>query len=388
MQQELFDNFTRSLSIATSRRDVFRLFTGLVFAGAASYLSWSFPKIAFAQISRNCSATVNTQGECPPGQEKTRNPNYFNDPNGCGSQFGTEFPNSFILADFTACCDNHDSCYANCNIGRGFCDTELFSCLVNSCELAFPFGGLLQSVCTAVAYTYYVGVNSVIGEGVWQDAQRVACLCCEECSASGVPCGVQCCAPCDQCISGTCQSTGTDFCNGQCTDLSSDQSNCGSCGIACGDCFICKQGSCVPKECGPCEFCLNDECIFKCSGCSICDTGTCVYVCGEGQACCNNKDCYDITEQHCCLSTDGSHAVCQSEGQHCCATPAATCCNANESCCVIGSGIRACVPFGDDNCGFCNPCPPGSHCCLTADGTGTYGCCSSEEQCNPPIGCV
>ncbi|MGQ0504145.1 MAG: hypothetical protein ACT4TC_02400, partial [Myxococcaceae bacterium] len=76
-----------------------------------------------------------------------------------------------------------------------------------------------------------------------------------------------------------------DVCDGQCTILTIDHQNCGSCGKACADGEICNAGQCAvtcqapQKNCdGQCKDVRNDS--QNCGACgTACGTG---FICGNG----------------------------------------------------------------------------------------------------------
>lgn len=53
-------------------------------------------------------------------------------PNGCGS-YGMLIPRDY-MASFTACCDEHDHCYAMCGSKRGLCDKLMRICYMETCK--------------------------------------------------------------------------------------------------------------------------------------------------------------------------------------------------------------------------------------------------------------
>ena len=75
--------------------------------------------------------------------------------------------------------------------------------------------------------------------------------------------------------------SGQTCCSGTCTDLSSDNNNCGSCGNKCDACSTCQSGTCV-SSCASGQVCLNGSC------CAICGGATC---CGPTCTCCGPNCC-------------------------------------------------------------------------------------------------
>jgi hypothetical protein len=127
---------------------------------------------------------------------------------------------------------------------------------------------------------------------------------------------------------GACRD-GQTSCSGKCVDLTSDSSNCGTCGTACQPSQFCQRGTCAiadagcttgspcngtcvdftadPANCGSCgtacpsgQECVRSQCIVQDAGCdasSLCfgvcvdlnndpqNCGSCNYVCAYGLRC-------------------------------------------------------------------------------------------------------
>jgi len=74
--------------------------------------------------------------ECKNGHTPRQNPAHvgIRRTNGCGS-LGVDISSILgLAADFTACCNEHDVCYDQCNAGRTNCDNKLFDCLKRYCN--------------------------------------------------------------------------------------------------------------------------------------------------------------------------------------------------------------------------------------------------------------
>jgi hypothetical protein len=133
------------------------------------------------------------------------------------------------------------------------------------------------------------------------------------------------------------------------------------CNIACNDICGCSgQAYCDGNCCGPCQVCVNNQCVSHCNAPQICLDGGCTLLCAppSGTPCCDT--CYP-TGSVCCTS---SCQICEPGPFYCCGS-------ANPHCCSLIGGT--CCPSGDYPC-FCE---------------GTYGtCCTSfgGTCCTP--GCV
>ena len=178
--------------------------------------------------------------------------------------------------------------------------------------------------------------------------------------------------------SGSC-SSGQTSCNGQCKTLTTDNSNCGSCGNACGSGRTCQNGTCT---CAAGLFLCGGACVASdaqhCGGCNACPSGqvcsgnSCMASCPTGQTMCTGGACVPA-------SGDGTIAHCG--GCNACPT-GATACN-NGVCGCTGSDMlcgSSCVNTQTSNshCGGCNQPCTGGQCtngvCVTSTGTaGTTG---------------
>ncbi|MGM0595670.1 MAG: hypothetical protein ACQES9_01395 [Myxococcota bacterium] len=114
------------------------------------------------------------------------------------------------------------------------------------------------------------------------------------------------------------------FCNGKCTDLSTDPDNCGSCNNKCGFDEFCQLGECI-KDCGDLINCDNtcvdiDTDTEHCGSCNNscpnpnnilveCDEGECHYQCKTNYADCNQD--LDLTD------SDGCEVNLVNDDEHC-----------------------------------------------------------------------
>jgi len=102
-------------------------------------------------------------------------PIMFVDPLGlvCGSTWTDPFvpdkPGGF---DFTACCQQHDDCYGNCEErpAKEECDEAFYWCMVGVCDDSHPEGGKEWWKCFGYAVTYYAAVLFA-GDGAFEAAR-------------------------------------------------------------------------------------------------------------------------------------------------------------------------------------------------------------------------
>ncbi len=165
---------------------------------------------------------------------------------------------------------------------------------------------------------------------------------------------------------------GGSACGTSCTDLRTDPTNCGRCGVACGAAQLCHVGSCVANPCPsnqtPCSVdagatvCVNlnsdvnncGVCGTVCPATNECAAGTCLPVCTTGQVHCG-ATCVTLATDamNCgtCGRACGSGQTCTG-GTCVCAAPALAC-------------GAVCVTASTDvnNCGSCgHACTAGQYC--------------------------
>ena len=171
---------------------------------------------------------------------------------------------------------------------------------------------------------------------------------------------------------------GLTSCSGSCVNLSSDRSNCGLCGRACGADQVCSGGTCS-SVCGAgltsCSgFCVNLSsdrsncglCGRACGADQVCSGGECFTTCGTGLTNCSGS-CVDLSfdAAHCGSCTRSCAVPETCRGGLCCAPCDLECCAAGESCIVTGGAGRCCA--GDKVCG--------TLCCDTPNRTCIAGGC-------------
>ncbi len=271
------------------------------------------------------------------------------------------------------------------------------------------------------------------GDGCLSVTGEVCCgSACVDLTRDSSNCGTcgHSCAPGETCQGGqcTCGDQGL-ICNGQCIDPQANAKHCGSCDHACGTCQTCDGGQCVDVECGDGELCCGDQCIDVTSDHDNC--GGCGVVCASNQTClhrscqCVPKTCLpgktfnqETCECECsntcpsgetqnpvtCACQDlcknvscGECETCDPTTGHCVEADDETPCGTNQVCCSgtckdscnqcsgqpdgagCGNGNVCCGGVCQPTCGS-NPCGPQMEVC-TAD-IGFY-CCETDATCCP-----
>jgi len=385
MEERRFDNLTRVLGGATSRRQLLKGMVGVALGAVFASAGGRLPRLALAanptcngesyDPSSQCCEPAGVQprhpiadlASCP---DRVPHPGHVPSFNGCGPAQGWirhVIPNKigpYRNVDFTPACNNHDICYDTCNTEKSTCDQNFLADLHAACATAYPGNGYfdryMRAGCEADAYIYYVAVSQTQGGIVaYESAQKEACDCCPTCEECGGPDDERCCQ-------GVCH----DPCpEGQQRDP--DTCSCDPCfgqedGTVCGTNEVCCQEQCLSNQCpSPKQFSL-DTCNCQCPPAN-CPTGqrqdpdTCQCVdlcanvtCGECETC-------DPTSGDCLPSADQ--------------TP-------------CGNGQVCCGGTCQNSCG-CTPsqCQGGGEICCTGAGGYTYCCYSTQVCCDSANGC-
>jgi Group XII secretory phospholipase A2 precursor (PLA2G12) len=220
-----FAALTKLTASEIPRRTVLRLVAGSL---AATALSRFGIRMANAQSTCLCAGQpYNPETECCTSigvQPKNRitnlaacpgrvpHPGHIPDFDGCGSSKTSPIlypvtPNSWGLADFEPCCNNHDICYDTCNNVKSDCDGTFIGCLSDACLVYLPLVEIapeLFASCVAVADVYYLAV-AFRGNTAFDASQEGACDCCADTtcaqSCAGSVCGsLPACAPGGDCV--------------------------------------------------------------------------------------------------------------------------------------------------------------------------------------------
>ncbi|KAI3425863.1 hypothetical protein D9Q98_007836 [Chlorella vulgaris] len=150
-------------------------------AGAAVFAQALTP----AAESAGCYGTANyTAADCPGGSC------YAGQPNGCGSRSLSVISADIVPdqwpggVDFSAACDQHDTCYAMPRSDKAECDQQFLDSMRQECKRALGCVDLpllgeqcgdnpAQAACNALAQSYYAAVDSLAG-GSFDERQQEA----------------------------------------------------------------------------------------------------------------------------------------------------------------------------------------------------------------------
>ncbi|MBX3382416.1 MAG: hypothetical protein KF864_02800 [Phycisphaeraceae bacterium] len=98
-------------------------------------------------------------------------------PNACGATGGwvkyVPVPNSHV-ADFSACCNNHDLCWGTCGASKSMCDSVFDSCMAAVCLNMNEPEPLSRVLCMSISGWYYRAVRD-FGGSAYANAQFHAC---------------------------------------------------------------------------------------------------------------------------------------------------------------------------------------------------------------------
>ena len=204
----------------------------------------------------------------------------------------------------------------------------------------------------------------------------------------------QCTCPPDDCSQPTDGGLGTNGCpSGSACIACGCRTACGSSEFPCSGNLVCREGFCVPPECGgrlctSAEVCTNDHCVdicttITCPGTLACKAGICVentcygVGCPTGQLCqssvcvpdpCAGVDCAvdEFCRQgQCVRSCEGVYCPSDQSCQAGACVPnlcAAVKCNPGSVCAINGAGVAACSldPCAALSCGLGRVCKAGN----------------------------
>jgi hypothetical protein len=385
MDDQAFDRLTRLLSSGVSRRSGLRAALGLALAGLPGMEAGAGKRHRRPQKRKKgarrteaqaVAASCFTGSPCMVGPAK----NLAN----CNLEGSTAF--------------NGANC-KGCNVSKGnlrrvdargvnFTNANLSSACLVGADLS---GGTLKNA----NMNGTVFCRTMMPDGSTNNSGcGKATACCPTCVELGGVCsagaGGSCCSGAG-CVSGhcACPAAKPDVCNGGCTDLQTDRTNCGACGQRCASGETCVAGECV---CGAGKSICRDRCV---SG-TCCNGGAGVN-CGSGTTCCSPDGCKDLSDDADNCGACG--ATCDPTLSNTCVAGVCKCgedplctggqlCNGSGCSCPAGYAFceGSCRPTSGDPCGDCGTsCPAGEDCdegkCLCGDSES----CPSDQFCNEGV---
>ncbi len=336
MQDWRFDDLTRTLGKATSRRQVLKgLLAGL---GATLIGRGAVPDVAAAATAEVCDRhqcvkqVYKATEDCFHACRALYPPTKFGGSNGAICRF---------------------SCFANSLNQRRECMHNATGCFLD--------GVCCNQKCV--------------------DVQTDS----NNCGACGVVCPSRA-----ECSEGQCQcDNDLTLCDGTCVDTQTDNTHCGDCQTACDICETCVDGLCKPISCPQGQVCCQAQCVDLCPDGSQPDLNTCeCNICKgqiDGASCGTNLVC--CQEQ--CVSNQCSSPKTFNDQTCQCECPPTTCPTGQ----LLDPDSCQCVDLcANKTCGDCQTCDPTSGDCVsvadqTACGAGQV-CCSGvcKDSCGPCTG--
>ncbi|HUS30114.1 MAG TPA: hypothetical protein VMZ53_16520 [Kofleriaceae bacterium] len=208
------------------------------------------------------------------------------------------------------------------------------------------------------------------------------------CGACGVTCsGTDSCSTDGS--STKCCPAGQHNCGGVCVDWSSDEAHCGSCANACTSGDTCDNGTCCGSNTTVCTTGQGPQCFDLKTDEMHC--GTCTTTCTNGQTCTTRTDntdpkCCTTGQNNCggtCSDPQTDSANCGACGTNC---GAGNSCSAGK-CCPNGqtncNGTCVDLKTDEDHCGSCpTACADNVETCTTrTDGTDPKCCANNYNNC-------
>jgi hypothetical protein len=182
-QNEGFDNLTRAFGTSVSRRQMLKLIFSLTIAWFGGTIT-----LGSGRAQSNCIVivSVNSDGNCFEGENKIPIPGNVPTGNGCGPDPASgcpagpfKIPQGYGDANFTPGCNDHDTCYEDCNYSsHAYCDSKFGNDLLDICAVSYPdINTLPRFGCYELATDFEIAVR-VGGDCAWIAAQHKACECC------------------------------------------------------------------------------------------------------------------------------------------------------------------------------------------------------------------
>lgn len=403
MEERGFDELTRRLGAATSRRQVLKGLLGAFVGTLLASLGVKSPPLAFAASTCDAGQIHQCEDQARIGFQASLN--------NCKKLRGMrgEGPAGMALCQAAAAwafhealqrCRNKHGCRGNQTCCHGQCvDTNRDEQNCGACDHACPDGAVCRGghchcrrdqvqCANGQCHDAHCPANKTL------DPDLCTCVCRKllDCppGQSQDPVTCQCVPTCEGKSDGTpCGAGDGQCCSGQCVELDSNHENCGACGNACSDCQECIGGTCQDTCGSECLKCQDGLCVDNCGPCLTCDTGsgTCIAVsCPVCQSCdpAGSGVCEAVTNGTPCPDGKCQDGQCQPEQT--CTEPKLPC--SNGDCCDNSTDWGCC---GDGCCGVRQTASgpgvactgPDFHCCPPGTEVVMVGCQVDSDYCQP-----
>lgn len=333
VQDWRFDDLTRTLGKATSRRGVLK---GLLGGLVAAVVGNSLPGSATA---------VDAATTC-------------NDKRACRERAFKQFEQCLAAAQLV-------NGFRSGNLRRGGSGGRI-SAIVCEAQMRLDMLYCSRTGCRSEETCCASGCSSLLF-----DAQN--CGACGHACPDGATCeDKQCQCPDDQTI-----------CDNQCVDTQTDKNNCGSCGHQCGTCETCSGGQCVPRTCPEGYTCCQDNCIPPCPSGDPPDPNTCQCDYCKDQV--NGAACDANNSNMACCDQQCVNTQCASGKQFSYDTCGCQCTSTCPPDQLQDPDTCQCQDLCQGvTCGECQTCDPTSGDCVQVDDQTACGnnqvCCSGTCQ--------
>jgi hypothetical protein len=249
-------------------------------------------------------STLETCPEFAPNKCGTICTNLNNDKNNCGSCGNkckaSESCINGVCTLIPSCPLGSFACGNNCCGVSQTCDPNTLTCTPSICQSGQTQCGSVcidtssdRFNCGGCGITCDISEQCISGKCVSSTCGNGKCDLTENCSTCPADCGsCQCSVPTP------------DLCNGRCTNILSDSSNCGACGNECQIGYTCENGVCKGM--------INANCTTD----SDCSQGNCINNKCQFITCTKDSDClstqYCNTNLNLCVDGCSSDSACQS----------------------------------------------------------------------------
>ena len=198
-----FDELTRGLASAMSRRKMLRGLAGAAAAGIAGgfvptsisalgqgkpYLrAYECPGVSLSppcenlsdSFSRYDATTCEARGDTVVQLALPTHNGLCDVPVLNEVDFTEGIRDRYGKASFEDACAAHDCCYGTCGTSQELCDGNLYLDMTGACNAAYPINMVQRLLCIDQATAYYLGLQSPRNTA-WKEQQQLKCGCCAQ----------------------------------------------------------------------------------------------------------------------------------------------------------------------------------------------------------------